>query len=252
MTRFEIVDMFKLSIKSIIRKIGLEITRSKHGESAHSLTLRLAELTKSTMFLDVGANEGQFASSVSADIGGARIVSFEPSESAYALLKTHASRRRNWVVAKRVALSDQPGEAILHVSGNSVSSSLLEMEAAHSDAAPQSRYIATETVPCATLDSIVYEDMALHGEKFYLKIDTQGSELKVLLGASKTLNDVVAIQCEVSFVELYKGQPLANEVIRYLKERGFLLFGYANVFRDPKRHELLQADVFFLRDGAAS
>ncbi|HDI6074557.1 TPA: FkbM family methyltransferase, partial [Escherichia coli] len=40
-----------------------------------------------------------------------------------------------------------------------------------------------------------------------LKIDTQGSELNILVGGEQVLNNTLCIQLEVSFIPLYEGQP---------------------------------------------
>jgi hypothetical protein len=71
--------------------------------------------------------------------------------------------------------------------------------------------------------------------------------MNVLRGAQRTLERVVAIQCEVSFDELYVGQPLAAEVVDFVTARGFSVFAYANGLRDPRDQRLLQADIYFIR-----
>ena len=57
-----------------------------------------------------------------------------------------------------------------------------------------------------------------------IKVDTQGSELDVLMGAEETLKGVRAIDVEVEFNELYEGIPLFGDVDRYLRSQGFVLW----------------------------
>ena len=54
-----------------------------------------------------------------------------------------------------------------------------------------------------------------------LSLDTQGSELDVLKGASKALETVEVIVCEVEYVPMYFSQPLVGEVTAWLKVAGF-------------------------------
>jgi hypothetical protein len=54
---------------------------------------------------------------------------------------------------------------------------------------------------------------------------SKGFELEVLKGASNSLEYVDEILCEWSFVELYSGQPLADEVISFLQQQRFRLEG---------------------------
>ena len=49
-----------------------------------------------------------------------------------------------------------------------------------------------------------------------LKIDTQGYEASVLSGAQPLLDSISAVQLEISFVELYAGQELFQQVIEEL------------------------------------
>nr|WP_244567251.1 FkbM family methyltransferase [Escherichia coli] len=49
-----------------------------------------------------------------------------------------------------------------------------------------------------------------------LKIDTQGSELNILVGGEQVLNNTLCIQLEVSFIPLYEGQPSFGEIDVYL------------------------------------
>ena len=54
-----------------------------------------------------------------------------------------------------------------------------------------------------------------------LKLDIQGGELLALRGAEKMLEDVLVVQTEVEFVELYKGQALFADVDAFLRGRNF-------------------------------
>ncbi|MBS0338828.1 MAG: FkbM family methyltransferase, partial [Proteobacteria bacterium] len=66
------------------------------------------------------------------------------------------------------------------------------------------------------------DDVPGLGDVDFLKLDVQGAELMVLQGAERTLEDVVMVQVEVEFVELYENQPLFADVDRYLRSRGFM------------------------------
>ena len=58
-----------------------------------------------------------------------------------------------------------------------------------------------------------------------LKLDTQGTELDILQGATRVLENVVMIESEVEFNPLYVGQPLFGDLDAYLRTRGFVLLG---------------------------
>ena len=69
----------------------------------------------------------------------------------------------------------------------------------------------------------------------FIKLDTQGSELSILCGGINTLRQVVGVEVEVEFVELYKTQPLFCQVDSFLTSLGFQLFDLRRVYW--RRHE---------------
>lgn len=61
------------------------------------------------------------------------------------------------------------------------------------------------------------------------------------------MSQVVALQVEVAFVELYSGETLAFDIISEVLAQGFSVFAFCNGFREKSSGRLLQADVFFIR-----
>ena len=78
-----------------------------------------------------------------------------------------------------------------------------------------------------------------------LKIDVQGFELEVLKGATGMLPHIDAVYVEASYVELYEGQALHEEIERFLIEAGFTLDGRFNTH--IHQGEPVQADLLFRR-----
>lgn len=56
-----------------------------------------------------------------------------------------------------------------------------------------------------------------------VKLDIQGSELEVLRHGRGTLSCATVVETEVLFVPLYRGQPLAGDVMTFLAGEGFWL-----------------------------
>ena len=77
-----------------------------------------------------------------------------------------------------------------------------------------------------------------------LKIDVQGFEMEVLKGCNSMLDYFSWVYVECSFIELYEGQALANEVIDYLHTHGFKLAGIYNMSYD-RSGIAIQADFLF-------
>lgn len=109
--------------------------------------------------------------------------------------------------------------------------------------------VAKRPVAIRTLDAVIRELELVH-ERPYLKIDTQGYEREVLLGASETLNRTVAVEIELGLTEMYNGQALLPEVWRMLVAAGFRPAWIERGFRDPSDIWLMQVDGLFVREAA--
>jgi FkbM family methyltransferase len=199
------------------------------------------------LIFDVGANTGQFGKALRWHVGySGRIISFEAMRAAHAELIRTAARDKLWEVARRAALGATSGMVTMNVSGNSVSSSVLPMLPSHASAAPESRYSGTETVALEPLDSLAIGYFEENSVAF-LKIDTQGYESEVLLGAPKTLSRAVGVQLELSLIPLYDGQKLMPEMIEHMHGIGFDLWGIAPTFAEPITGRMLQVDAVFFK-----
>lgn len=237
------------SVKSVIKRAlaagGLELKRLNSSNSEEACVARLLKKASCNLLVDIGANEGQYGEKVMQTLPNIRMLSFEPLSAPYSRLNMAAKRYARWAVAERCAIGDQDGTIEINISNNSVSSSILSMESAHSNAEPNSRYIGREQVVIKRLDTILPKYIK-GDERIYLKIDTQGYEKNVVTGAKGILSFITAIQLELSLVELYSGQPLAFEMIEYMRSLGFVPFAFSNVFSNQTTGELLQIDAFFV------
>lgn len=175
--------------------------------------------------LDVGAHVGQSAAHFADVFPVARITSFEPDPASFEQLRALASGYPR-VTAVNAAVGDREGEASFFVNAFSQTNSLLRPRdgAGQYLVAADGLDVRSETrVRVVTLDRYCAE----HGvERIdFLKLDTQGYELRVLEGAASLLarQAVPLIYLEVGFVTLYEGQPLFPEVYQYLFDRGYRL-----------------------------
>jgi FkbM family methyltransferase len=232
-------------VHASLRRVGLDLVRYDPERAPEERRAGLIRDRRIEVVLDVGANNGPFAKQLRRAGYAGRIVSFEPQAGTFAELIA-ASRADPLWECHQIALGASDTEAVLHVAGNTSSSSLLEMAPAHVAAAPESRYLASEVVAVKRLDTL-QNQLFVDDVRAYLKIDVQGFELEVLRGGQEVLCRVDLVECELSLVPLYEGAPLAHELIRHLEDRGFHLLALDTVFVDPKTGRLLQVDGLFAR-----
>jgi len=201
------------------------------------------------LVLDVGANVGQYAKDIRKWGYRGRLVSFEPLSTAYKELIVAAALSPPWET-HNLAVSDAPGRLTINVAGNSTSSSFLPMLDSHAEIWPASAFVSKEEVQVIALDSLVGRVVA-PSDKVWLKIDVQGFELKVLQGAAKLLPQVVGLECEMSLVPLYNGEPLIEVMLDQIARLGFRLANTTEAFYDEASSRTLQLNGVFLRSSKA-
>jgi FkbM family methyltransferase len=90
-----------------------------------------------------------------------------------------------------------------------------------------------------------------------MKIDTQGLELPILRGGPRQLESCLRLETETGFTQNYEGETTFDELLAYLEEQGFGLFGLnaghavarANAWRHVARGEqLLWCEGVWFRD----
>lgn len=220
-------------------KRGFEIRRHPAVRRQNRLAARSVDLV-----LDVGAATGLYGKELRQFGYQGRIVSFEPMAASFATLSGRAETDPRWDVRNH-ALGDETGSAQINVASNRASSSLLPMEDAHTEAEPGVTYVGQETITVERLDDVA-GDLIGAEDTVFLKIDTQGFERNVLAGGTATLDRVVGLQLELSFVPLYSGGMLVDEAISMAYASGFQLEVVEQGWAAPSG-QMLQADGIFFR-----
>jgi FkbM family methyltransferase len=199
--------------------------------------------------LDVGANGGQFGTLMRRAGYHRHLLSFEPVSDAFAALAKVAAGDPLWSV-EQAAVGAAEGRQTIHVSGNSVSSSLLPMGERHLELSAGSAYTRDEEVEVTTVEAAI----ARHGvdpKRSMLKADVQGLESAVLDGAGPALADFAMIEIELSLLELYEGQELLPELVTRLTELGFVLWTFFPAYIDKVNKRMWWADGLFVRGDLA-
>lgn len=233
----------KKFIKSFFKLIGLNIQKIPEHEKNKYLWLK--DYSINTVF-DVGANEGQFALDIRQYLPAATIYLFEPLKDCFEVL-TKRFKGDDKFFGFCVALGDKNENTYIYRNEFSPSSSIQEMADIHKDAFPFTKGVIKEEVSVETLDNLIDKNNIELKDQVLLKLDVQGYEEKVLKGSEKTLEKVKIILTEVSFVELYKGQVLFEDLNNFIKSKGFNFYGCSNLLLNPKNGFPLQADAIFIK-----
>jgi len=233
--------MSKLRKLAGILKVGVYRRALRKGAAAGVEHGRVLANLRCSTAVDIGANRGQFALVARHCFPDASIFSFEPlSAPAETFSRVFAGDER--VQLFRVAIGPVTGTATIHVSQRDDSSSLLPITAAQDRLFPGTAEARTETISVGRLVDFVAADRIK--SPALLKLDVQGFELSALQGCEDLLLRFDWLYVECSFAELYEGQALADEVMAWLRLRGFSLSGVYNMSYDGNG-KAIQADFLF-------
>ena len=227
----------KHSLKAPFRSIGLDLVVRR----PYPLDF-LASLNIKTI-LDVGAHEGGFAEEVRAILPAAMLHSFEPVAQSYRRLKRREAIDPQFK-AWNVAIGDQTGSSQIMVNTMSASSSFLPLGSL-SEHRPDLTVTAQQTVEVITLDDWSRDKSLL--TPMLLKADVQGFEGRVLAGAHELLSDVSVVILEVSFEQVYVGQPLFDSIYSAMINAGFRFHGQYDPWFDPMTARQIQSNAIFER-----
>jgi FkbM family methyltransferase len=185
---------------------------------------------------DVGANRGQFYLAARHVMPDARIYSFEPLAPAYDRFRRVMAKDEKTTIFK-LGLGAEKGELPISIPDQDDCSSLaLDLPGARKG-----------IVSIDTLDNL-FSDVAF-AQPALLKVDVQGFEMDVLKGAEKTLARLDDLYVEVTFRKCGPRAHPAHEVITWLKQRGFVIWGVYN----PMSHGEVYhgCDLHFRREGVS-
>jgi FkbM family methyltransferase len=141
-------------------------------------------------FVDVGAHVGMYSVAAALALGErGRVLAFEPNPGAREQLEANLALNgcRN-VIVSAAAVSDAPGETVLHVPATP-DPSFSSLEAGR----------FAEGEPIAVETTTIDREVEAHGLRpAFVKVDVEGGELAVLAGMARTLEALPTLLVEVS------------------------------------------------------
>jgi FkbM family methyltransferase len=233
-----------MEVLLLLRIFNFIFTRVKNVLPGEKLAeARQLVLKNCDFVVDVGANSGQWISEVKNRGYKGAALCIEPIKKNYADLK---ARNLDNTTTLNCAVGNKNGYININLASNDgLSSSILEFDSAHKNAAPKIKFAGKEKVKMLKLSKIL--EKKKH-KKMYIKIDTQGYEFEILKSINKkTFNNIYGFEIETSIVSTYKNVVLIEDVIKFLRKKGFQPLRLENGFGMPNFGQQLQTDIIFVQ-----
>ena len=204
--------------------------------------------------VDIGASGSIHPRWTKYNSNGLMAVLFEPDQREFEKLKSVSPD--NYIVSNS-ALSDFSGEMDFNLCKKQEASSVYLPNFGFLEKFPDSdRFEVLKTIKIITdtLDNQLRKNRILDID--FIKIDAQGHELPILRGAASVLTNVIGLELEVEFVQIYKNQPLFTEVNDFVTNSGFELYDIKRFFwqrkdaynyRNNEKGQLIFGDALYFR-----
>jgi len=177
---------------------------------------------------DVGANHGQYAQMLRRSAGyKGLIISFEPIPEAAAIVRAKATGDDAWYV-EELALGTSNGTTSFQVMKDSQYSSLSaprhDEVASLAHANQVSRVITVQTETLTSAYERLFERHQFR--RPFLKLDTQGFDVRVIQGGEDVIDRFVGLQSELAVRKLYASSADYREALSYYESLGFALSAF--------------------------
>jgi len=208
----------------------------KRGESVIRDMKRMHIRPK--LIFDVGANAGKYSRLFANTWPDADLYAFEPTHTTFSKLKQNTHVFNN-IMCYRMAFGDNKEEGTLHINDKSVQNSFI-FNPLGSD--------RSEIIEIETIDDFCVQNEIRTID--FLKIDTEGFDLKVLQGAGTLLgNDGIrAILIEVGLTKNAKRFVHIEKILLFLHDFNFSLYGLYDHYISPESNLLRRADGLFIHN----
>ncbi|HEV7349024.1 FkbM family methyltransferase [Telluribacter sp.] len=213
--------------------------------SSFNILIKLKKIVPDiSSIIDVGANQGQFALAASRLFSNAVIHSFEPVPDSFLVLQQNLSKS-SLTRFYNYGLGSKSGEINFYKNAHSHASSALPVSEFQKKEIPKTAQSTPINVHINTLDAVI-DNLGHLPSPILLKLDVQGYEKEVLLGARDFIKRVDYLLFETSFVKMYEGEPLFDEMHEYVKNLGFQLIGPVGSLQSSSS-QIMQMDMLYKR-----
>ena len=231
------------STNSILERIfGVRVILSKG--TFDQARIHLLTSSEIDTVVDGGANEGQWALRTIGQLpNGCKLISFEPNEKSFAILRTKAESYVNWNI-HNLGLSEKSGTFPIYISSNNEMSSSFLQPGGHLESFPTVSFSEVGRASVIRLDELIGLSTS---RGIYLKLDVQGFEKFAYEGCAGILDKVKVIEIETSLGTMYQGDSPHYELIPKLISDGFSPYAFNTPARD-KHGRCTYVDVLLVRE----
>ncbi len=170
-------------------------------------------------------------------------IPLSPLPDVYRTLQQNTRKISN-ISTYNLALGSSSGCLAFYRNAYTHASSALQVSALQKHMVPQTACADEISVPVKRLDDLL--PAIPFDAPVLLKMDVQGFEKEVLKGAFRSLRHIDYLLFETSFVPMYDGEPLFDEMHNFVKDLGFDFIAPVGFLQSDKL-QIMQMDLLYQR-----
>jgi len=240
-----LLSYFKKFIQKIISLSGYKLIKNSNFVKLYRTldqSLKILVKNKEPIIFNVGAHNGESIKRYRNIFKNAKFHSFEPQKKNFFKLKKYEN---NKIKINNFALGAQNKILKFNINDDDSTSSFLKPFHSEKLINKKLKLNKIENIKIETLDRYVEKHRINTID--ILKIDVQGFERDVLLGAKKTLKNIVKIvELEIIFIDYYQKKSSFYELENILYPMGFELFTVSSPVLKDKDYQLKWLDAIYI------
>lgn len=202
------------SLSLLFRKMGFSIKINKSQCLENEMLMSFSQLCekhdlKINGVIHIGAHYGEEIGDY-VNYGIKEFIFFEPVKLNFQVLESNLKNYDVNFRAHNVALGSKKQKSMMFVSDNERQSSSILTPKVHLTHHPNVGFPAKEEVEVDVLDNYITDGFN------FINMDVQGYELEVLKGATKTLDHIQYVYCEVNRAEVYENNAMIEDIDNFL------------------------------------
>ena len=231
-------------LKKIFNSLGYSLTRKHKAENLEALIkLRLSQ-NHCDYLLDVGSNVGDFTYDYNSFFS--KTFAFEPNGELIPDLKNRFINNKNIFIHQLgVGLNNENLDLYVTNDKGKTLSSIKKQNHVINDILRNTEIVRQDKIRLVNLNNFIKNEK-LENKTFFLKTDTQGNDLEVLLGLEKFIINIKFIKIEMPVINIYNINYKFIEINEFMKKNNFVPLYFQHLTRN-KNGNLIEYDVVFER-----
>lgn len=244
----------KKIISYFIQKLGYDIIYFQENEKKIFSTckdyLKNSRYKKSGIFFDIGAAAGEFSKKIIKSFPKAKIFMIEPNLEFFLDLKKNFTGNK-FIILNKIAFDKKTTKKFYNYNNKELSS-IYKISKKH--VFYKSHY--KDTPDISNVETIKLDDIVKNFNIKMIdliKIDVQGSEMKVLNGLKQTIKKnkvymlLVEVSCETNKVGVYENNSDVSELISFMNRYNYKIFSILDISVNSDK-SLKQLEFIFIKN----